>query len=69
MPFTSPESLTNDQVYALVAYILNQNRIVPDNAVMNAKSLPTVKMPNRSGFLWVDPRPDVHAPACMNGCP
>jgi cytochrome c len=69
MPFTSPESLTNDQVYALVAYILNQNRIVPDNAVMNATSLPTVQMPNRSGFLWVDPRPDVHAPACMTGCP
>jgi S-disulfanyl-L-cysteine oxidoreductase SoxD len=69
MPFTSPESLTNDQVYALVAYLLDQNGIVPSSAVMNATTLPAVKMPNRSGFLWVDPRPDVHASACMTGCP
>lgn len=69
MPFTSPESLTNDQVYALVAYLLNQNGIIPDNAVMNATTLPAVKMPNVNGFVWEDPRPDVHARACMTGCP
>jgi S-disulfanyl-L-cysteine oxidoreductase SoxD len=69
MPFTSPQSLTNDQVYAVVAYILNQSGIVGDNGVMNATTLPAVPMPNRSGFLWVDPRPDVHAAACMTGCP
>lgn len=68
MPFTSPESLTSDQVYALVAYLLNQNGIIPDNAVMNAKTLPGVKMPNRNDFIWKDPRPDVHASACMTAC-
>jgi S-disulfanyl-L-cysteine oxidoreductase SoxD len=69
MPFTAPQSLTNDQVYAVVAYILDRNGIVGDNGVMNATSLPAVQMPNRSGFLWVDPRPDVHASACLTGCP
>jgi S-disulfanyl-L-cysteine oxidoreductase SoxD len=69
MPFTSPESLTNDQVFALVAFLLNRNGILPDNAVMDRTTLPAVKMPNRNGFLWEDPRPDVRATACMTNCP
>jgi S-disulfanyl-L-cysteine oxidoreductase SoxD len=68
MPFTSPESLSNDEVYALVAYLLNQNGVITGNAVMNAATLPKVKMPNLNGFVWEDPRPDVHASACMTGC-
>jgi cytochrome c len=46
------------EVYAAAAYVLNLNGIVPDNAVMDATSLPKVKMPNRDGFV-ADPRPDV----------
>ncbi len=56
MPFTAPESLTNDQVYQVVAYLLNQNKIIGDNDVMNAQTLPKVQMPNKDGFV-PDPRP------------
>lgn len=58
MPMNAPQSLSNDEVYALSAYILNLNDIVPANATMDAKTLGAVKMPNRDGFVD-DPRPDV----------
>jgi mono/diheme cytochrome c family protein len=58
MPFTAPQSLTPDEVYAVVAWILNRNGIIPEDAVMDANSLPQVQMPNRKGFV-PDPRPDV----------
>jgi len=58
MPFKQPGTLTPNQVYAVSAFILYLNGIVAENAVMDAKSLPQVKMPNRSGFVS-DPRPDV----------
>jgi cytochrome c len=51
MPFTAPESLTDDQVYAVTAYILRLNEIVPDGTVLDAASLPQVQMPNRNGFV------------------
>ena len=51
MPHQAPQSLTDDQVYALTAYILYMNQIVSKDEVMNAKSLPLVKMPNRDGFI------------------
>jgi len=51
MPFQAPRTLTNDEVYALVAYILALNKLIPENEVMNAKTLPQVKMPNREGFI------------------
>ena len=51
MPMTTPQSLSNDQVYALAAYVLNLNGLVPDDAVMDAESLSKVTMPNRSGFV------------------
>ena len=50
MPFPMPGSLSNDEVYALTAYILNQAHIVPDGATMNRETLPKVEMPNRNGF-------------------
>lgn len=59
MPFNAPGTLSNDQVYAVTAYLLNLNGIVGENAVMNAKTLPRVVMPNRNGFIAHDPRPDV----------
>jgi mono/diheme cytochrome c family protein len=51
MPLNRSKSLTNDEVYAAVAYLLNLNGVVPDNAVMDAQSLPKVMMPNREGFV------------------
>lgn len=59
MPFDAPESLTNDQVYAVAAYVLWLNGIVPRQTVLDADSLPKVVMPNRNGFTSPDPRPDV----------
>jgi len=50
MPFLAPGSLSNDDVYAVTAYILNQAQIVPDDATMDKKTLPKVEMPNRNGF-------------------
>jgi len=67
MPMTAPQSLNNDQVYALAAYILNLNGLVPDDAVMDAESLPKVMMPNRNGFI-PDDRPDTMATQCMTDC-
>ena len=51
MPTTKPQSLTNDEVYAVTAYLLYLNGIVAEDAVMNAQTLPQVKMPNRDGFV------------------
>ncbi len=53
MPFQAPQSLTADQVYAVTAYVLRLNGIVPDGAVLDAGSLPKVQMPNRDGFVSV----------------
>ena len=51
MPFNMPLSLTDNEVYALTAYILALNKIIGENDVMDAKTLPQVKMPNRDGFI------------------
>ena len=51
MPWQQPKSLTNDEVYAVTAYILALNKIIGDNDEMNAKTLPNVRMPNRDGFV------------------
>lgn len=59
MPFNAPGSLTDDQVYAVVAYILAEGGIIDKNTPMNAKTIAEVKMPNEDGFV-ADPRPDVY---------
>jgi cytochrome c len=51
MPATAPMSLSNEETYAVTAYLLFLNGIVPESAEMNAQSLPQVKMPNRDGFI------------------
>jgi cytochrome c len=56
MPYNAPESLSADEVYAVSAFLLNQNGIVPANTRLDAASLPRVVMPNRDGFV-ADPRP------------
>jgi mono/diheme cytochrome c family protein len=60
-PFDEPGSLTADQVYSVTAYLLYLNGIIGEQEVMDAKTLPLVKMPNRDGFV-PDPRPDVGRP-------
>ena len=67
MPMDRPQTLTNDEVYALSAYLLNLNGLVPASAVMDAQSLPKVQMPNRAGFVQ-DDRPDTQAARCMSNC-
>jgi S-disulfanyl-L-cysteine oxidoreductase SoxD len=51
MPIANPLSLSNDEVYAVSAYVLFLNGIVGEDAQMNAQTLPQVKMPNRDGFV------------------
>jgi cytochrome c len=51
MPWPQPKSLSNDEVYAVTAYILALNKIIGENDVMNAETLPKVRMPNRDGFV------------------
>jgi len=58
MPLNAPQSLSNDEVYAVAAYVLNLNGLVSEDKTIDAKSLASIKMPNRNGFV-VDPRPDV----------
>ena len=51
MPWPQPKTLTNDQTYALTAYILSLNKIIGENDAMNKETLPKVQMPNRDGFV------------------
>jgi cytochrome c len=51
MPWTSPRTLTDDQVYALTACIVAQNKLIDTKQVINAQTLPKVQMPNHNGFI------------------
>ncbi len=53
MPLDAPKSLTNDQAYALAAFILERNGIIDANTAMTAETLPAVVMPNRDNFIDV----------------
>ncbi len=74
MPFTRSKTLSPDETYALTAYVLHLNDILPADATLDEKSLLTVKMPNRNGFttdhgfMRKEGRPDVRNTACMNNC-
>jgi len=59
MPFNAPGSMSDAEIYAVVAYVLGEANIVSKDAVMSATTLPGVQMPNRNGFVSPDPRPDV----------
>src|ERR1700732_3664398 len=67
MPQNAPQSLSNDDVYAVSAYILSLNGLLPADATLVSKTLSEIKMPNRKMFVD-DPRPDVKNPACMTDC-
>jgi len=51
MPLTAPQSLANDEVYSITAYLLFLNGIIKERDIMNAETLAQVKMPNRGGFV------------------
>jgi S-disulfanyl-L-cysteine oxidoreductase SoxD len=67
MPQNAPQSLSDDDVYAVSAYVLNLNGLFPADATLDARTLSAIKMPNRNMFVG-DPRPDVKNPPCMTGC-
>jgi S-disulfanyl-L-cysteine oxidoreductase SoxD len=54
MPMTAPGSLSNDETYALTAYLLQINNVLNEKQEMNAQTLPKVVMPNAKGFSWID---------------
>ena len=58
MPYSAPGSLSNDEVYAITAYILAEGNIIDKTTVIDAEALPKVQMPNRDGFI-PDPRPEL----------
>jgi len=57
MPFNAPGSLSADEVYAVVAYILVEGKVIDKGTTLDAQTLPRVQMPNRDGFV-PDPRPE-----------
>jgi S-disulfanyl-L-cysteine oxidoreductase SoxD len=61
MPFDAPQSLSSDEIYAVIAWLLHQNGIIAEQTVLDAQTLASVNMPNRLGFTR-DPRPDVPRP-------
>lgn len=67
MPMNAPQSLSNEDVYAVSAYVLSLNGLLTVDARIDAKSLAAIKMPNRDMFVR-DPRPDVKNAGCMKNC-
>ena len=71
MPFGEAQSLTHDETYQIVAYLLFMNDIIDDEFELNQENIGTIKMPNRDGFMMPDPRPDaqpISGVACMKNC-
>ncbi|MFT7235216.1 MAG: cytochrome c5 [Methylophagaceae bacterium] len=67
MPFTSPQSLTADETYAITAYVLYLNELVEDDFTLSKSNFTTIVMPNAEGF-FEDDRPDVRNKTCMKDC-
>jgi len=68
MPFYAPQSLSDDEVYAIAAYVLYLNDIVDDDFVLTHENLASIEMPNADGFFSPDPRPDIRNPPCERDC-
>ncbi len=51
MPYNESKTLTNDELYAVTAYLLQLNGIIGEKDMIDAKTLPKVRMPNRDGFV------------------
>ncbi len=67
MPYQAPQSLTNDEYYAITAYVLHLNELLPDDATLDRDSLVRLRLPNQDGFV-LEARPDTENNACMAGC-
>lgn len=67
MPFGNAQSLTAEEVYGITAYILAMNDIIASDEVLDAQTLPKVKMPNSDGFI-VATDTDIKVKACMQDC-
>ena len=72
MPRSQSGTLTPNEVYSLTAFILSKSKIIPEDQVLNEKTLPKVQMPNRNGFVPAryEDIPDEHKRGCKQGiCP
>lgn len=70
MPFGQAQTLTNDEVYSLTAYLLYMNEVIPEDYKVDATTIGKIEMPNRKNF-FMDPRPDAQpkgGTACMKDC-
>ena len=71
MPFGVAQSLSYDETYQIVAYLLYMNEIIDEDFILTEKNIGNIKMTNRDGFLLPDPRPDVSNSdgiPCMSNC-
>ena len=70
MPFGEAQSLTHDETYQVVAYILYMSDVIDDEFVLSNETIGSVKMPNQNGFMLPDPRPDgqLASAPCMQNC-
>jgi S-disulfanyl-L-cysteine oxidoreductase SoxD len=67
MPYAAPQSLSNDEYYAITAYVLFLNELIGEEDKVDAASLTKLAMPNRDGFV-LEARPDTENNACMSNC-
>jgi cytochrome c len=67
MPFQAPQSLSNDEVYAVTGYLLHEYGLISADTVVDADAIRAVKMPNKDGF-YLDDRPDAKNERCMTDC-
>jgi S-disulfanyl-L-cysteine oxidoreductase SoxD len=67
MPFREPQSLTDDEVYAISAYVLYLNELVEDDFVLTQDNLADIRMPNVDSFI-PEERPNTHNKRCMKNC-
>ena len=67
MPFARPASLSDDEVYAVTAYVLYLNELVEDDFVLSQQNLTDIHLPNEANFI-ADQRPDVRNKRCMKKC-
>ncbi len=67
MPFGDAQSLTDDETYAITAYVLYLNDLLKGDAVLDRDALIAMRLPNAGGFV-ADPRPDVKSTRCMSDC-
>ncbi len=71
MPYGVAQSLSYDETYEIVAYLLYMSDIIEEDFVLSDKNIGEIEMPNRDGFLLPDPRPDVknlNGNPCMKNC-